>query len=366
MWAWSPSGGEECVSLDEAASASSSKRRLLRRAVLLLGVAACVGVVALKPQVGGAEEMLTTTIFGAGTTPIPRRALSIKSKRRDESYPMLTSKLLGAYKIEILVEPHVEMHLELHGCSNDADACAGVTWSATPIEQDIVGTVDFDDSMTGPSVFMTFTGANSKFSVKAVRGDEVLAVAEASVKYVRREIYSLTDEHREKYFKAMEILFTTSQSDGEKKYGKYFFSHAEMANLHDADGAAYHDNLFFLTSHPTMQLKVERALLAIDPTVSLPYWDFLLDTKLGKDWASSKIYDESWFGPVATLESNKFHVTVRFENVKHMYDLDAVTFPNAHHDGYGFLGGEYNTNYDVHLQRSDSYCGFRSIQGQST
>jgi hypothetical protein len=202
--------------------------------------------------------------------------------------------------------------------------------------------------------------------VKAIRGDEVLAAAEASVKYVRRDIYTLSDEHREKYFKAMEILFTTSQADGEKKYGKYFFSHAEMANLHDADGAAYHDNLFFLTSHPTMQLKVERALLAIDPTVTLPYWDFLLDTKLGKDWASSKIYDESWVGPVATLESNKIHVTGRFEKVQHIYDPDAVTFPDAHHDGYGFLGGEYNTNYDVHLQRSDSYCGFRSIQGQST
>jgi len=158
MWAWSPNDGEEYMSLDEAASASSSKRSVLRRAVLLLGVAACVGVVALKPQAGSAGEMLPTTILGAGTTPTPRRALSIKSKRRDESYPMLTSKLLGAYKIEILVEPHVEMHLELDGCSDDADACAGVTWSATPIEQDIVGTVDFDDSVTGPFVFMTFTG----------------------------------------------------------------------------------------------------------------------------------------------------------------------------------------------------------------
>jgi hypothetical protein len=159
MWAWSPSGGEEYVPLDEAAS--SSRRSVIRRAVLFLGVAACVGVVALKPQSGRAGQMLTTTILGAGSkTHASPRALSIKSKRRDETYPMLASKLLDAYKIELLAEPHVEMHLELDGCSDDADACAGVTWSATPVEQDIMGTVDFDDSVTGPSVFMTFTGVS--------------------------------------------------------------------------------------------------------------------------------------------------------------------------------------------------------------
>jgi hypothetical protein len=199
-----------------------------------------------------------------------------------------------------------------------------------------------------------------------VRGTHVLAVAEASVKYVRRDLYSLTADDREQYFTAMQTLFTTPQAEGEALYGEYFFSHGEMANLHDFAGAAYHNNLYFLTSHPVMQLKVERALLAINPTVSLPYWDFLLDTKLGKDWASSKVYDEAWFGPVATLEANNFRVTGRFEGVTHVYDPDETAYPKAHHDAYGFLGGEYNTNSDVHLQRSDSYCGFQSIQGQST
>jgi hypothetical protein len=199
-----------------------------------------------------------------------------------------------------------------------------------------------------------------------VHGSRVLAVAEISVKYVRRDIYSLTDDHREQYFSAMHILFTTSQAEGEALYGKFFFSHGEMANLHDADFASYHDNLFFLTSHPTMQLKVERSLLAIDPTVSLPYWDFLLDTKLGKNWASSKIYDEDWFGPVATLESNNFRVTGRFSDVTNVYDPASIAYPHAHHDGFGFLGGSHNTDFDMHLQRSNNYCGFRSIQGQST
>jgi len=114
-----------------------------------------------------------------------------------------------------------------------------------------------------------------------MRGAEVLAVAEASVKYVRRDIYSLSQPHREQYFAAMQTLFTTSQEDGEALYGRHFFSHGEMTSLHDSSNVFYHGNLFFLTSHPVMQLKLERALLAIDPTVSLPYWDFLLDTKLG-------------------------------------------------------------------------------------
>ena len=69
---------------------------------------------------------------------------------------------------------------------------------------------------------------------------------------------------------------------------------------------------------------------------------------------------------MSTLESNKFRVTGRFEDVKKVYDPNSTAYPNSKLDAYGFLGGKYNTNYDVHLQRSDSYCGFKSIQGQST
>ena len=74
----------------------------------------------------------------------------------DDLYAPLSSDLLGAYMIDMLVEPHVEMRLELDGCEDDSNACADVTWSALPVEQDIKGTVDFDTAAAGSSVLMTF------------------------------------------------------------------------------------------------------------------------------------------------------------------------------------------------------------------
>jgi hypothetical protein len=43
-------------------------------------------------------------------------------------------------------------------------------------------------------------------------------------KYVRREIRALTDEDRESYFQAMEVIYSTTQEEGERLYGRNFVS----------------------------------------------------------------------------------------------------------------------------------------------
>ena len=45
-----------------------------------------------------------------------------------------------------------------------------------------------------------------------------------AVKYVRREIRSLTEADRSKFLKALRIMYTTSQEDGNQRYGSSFLS----------------------------------------------------------------------------------------------------------------------------------------------
>lgn len=60
-------------------------------------------------------------------------------------------------------------------------------------------------------------------------------------------------------------IYNTSQEEGQAKYGPAFVSHAHLTGMHNSADYIYHGNLFFLTSHPTMQLKVEKALAAVTP-----------------------------------------------------------------------------------------------------
>jgi len=42
-----------------------------------------------------------------------------------------------------------------------------------------------------------------------------------------------------------------------RKYGENFRSHANITALHSSEEYEYHGDLFFLTSHPAMQLQVK-------------------------------------------------------------------------------------------------------------
>lgn len=63
----------------------------------------------------------------------------------------------------------------------------------------------------------------------------------------------------------MKEVFTVSQEEGQAKYGHHFVSHAHLTGLHNSVYYIYHGNLAFITSHPTMQIKLEKALASVHP-----------------------------------------------------------------------------------------------------
>ena len=55
-----------------------------------------------------------------------------------------------------------------------------------------------------------------------------------------------------------------------------------------------------------------------------------------------------------------------WKDIKKIYDPDWANFPNAYHTPYGFLGSTMDFSTGEYYQRSNTYCGFESIQGQTT
>ena len=127
------------------------------------------------------------------------------------------------------------------------------------------------------------------------------------VKYVRREIRSLTDIDREKFFNAVHILARVPTTTGQVMYGTDYKSKVQThrvstPNSHipsqsltpyilqdyfnrvhlyyggTADCDHWHQGAGFVTSHITFTLEYEKAIQSVFPDVSVPYWDFTLES----------------------------------------------------------------------------------------
>ena len=101
---------------------------------------------------------------------------------------------------------------------------------------------------------------------------------EVMVKYVRREVRTLLDHDRERFFDALRVVYTTSQGAGASQYGAKFRSIEYLVAEH-LQGAAsrecdhWHDDAGILTHHMAFTLELEQSLQSVDASVSAPYSD---------------------------------------------------------------------------------------------
>jgi hypothetical protein len=299
---------------------------------------------------------------------------------RNVNYDSLARHTLNMYKIDTVLEPFVSNEVTIQHCDESAPLDMdeySVQWDATPVDGPMYAgqhsVITFADGISDDSkIHVTASPANAEFWLSAVvtnlaKSKTVnVAPVKAAVKSVRRELRRLTDEDRVAYFEALHEVFTTTTEKGQAKYGSGFTAHSDLTALHNSQTYQYHNNLFFQTSHPAMQLRLDRSLRAVNPSVQLPYWDFLMDAKLGAEWGTSVVYDDNWFGSVVRDDSNERRPTGRFNDVKRIYDPTEKTYPLAYHSVYGYVSGN---NGDIQktpwLTRSGSVCGFTLTQGFS-
>jgi hypothetical protein len=118
----------------------------------------------------------------------------------------------------------------------------------------------------------------------------------ASCSYVRREIRSLSNDDRQRTLQALHTLWNPTSSDPSISCTDHLMKgcssimdglvssirgHNELSAFH---GNVIGEGIGFLSQHIKMARFVEQQMQIIDPSVSLPYWDFTIDSAL---WGSN-------------------------------------------------------------------------------
>jgi hypothetical protein len=101
--------------------------------------------------------------------------------------------------------------------------------------------------------------------------------------YVRREFRALTADDLTKTIDAMYTMWTTDEDTGAALYGDSYHNYVYLLEYHyfnaawiDADHV--HEGLGFLAQHIKMTNIFEKAMQAVEPSISLPYWDYTIET----------------------------------------------------------------------------------------
>ncbi|CAM9493178.1 unnamed protein product [Ectocarpus sp. 6 AP-2014] len=183
------------------------------------------------------------------------------------------------------------------------------------------------------------------------------------VKYVRREIRSLTDDEREELLDAMFTIWDVRVDGGNGKelYGDGYADIYAINRLHHkaaTHGSCdhFHDGLGFLVSHSVLTNTFEYSLQAVNPKLTVPYWDFTIETSTSTEtvynpaspYTRTPLLDASWFG-TADLDDGmvKDGRWAKSEIPKVRDNNPGGLEP----DVYGKLRAPWNTNDRAYLTR---------------
>lgn len=165
--------------------------------------------------------------------------------------------------------------------------------------------------------------------------------------YVRREIRALSESDLNTFMDAMATLWYVDEDTGKGIYGETYTSAQSLLEMHffqaswlDADHS--HEGRGFVSSHIIMTNIMEISLQLIDPSISMPYWDFTIESATGLSIAESPMYTADTFGSLAIAETGwsyetntvldgaiqdgrfaflKIHNNTRFPQFKRAYGL---------------------------------------------
>mmetsp|Transcript_38693 Transcript_38693/g.48888 ORF Transcript_38693/g.48888 Transcript_38693/m.48888 type:complete len:583 (+) Transcript_38693:62-1810(+) len=235
---------------------------------------------------------------------------------------------------------------------------------------DSEGTILSEDEGTEVSFMFSRVG---KFVVSLYEisdSGETYTAREVSVKYVRREIRKLFPDDRDDLLDAMKIMWSVSDEEGKALYGERYMSVRSLLVYHqtlagDRTCDHMHDGYAFVSAHSALSFLFEQSLQAIDPKVSLPYWDYIYDieewnrVEVQKRWdfTQSELFSADFFG--ITDEETHYIADGRWANlvVPLVSDLDEEERNEVPHNAYGQIRAPWANNADPHLIRGQNVCG---------
>jgi hypothetical protein len=183
--------------------------------------------------------------------------------------------------------------------------------------------------------------------------------------YVRREIRKMSEVDLGAALEALYTMYSVSTVDGQELYGDQFHSYAYYLNFHHFNSAwqdadHIHEGNGFLLQHIKMTNMVEMSMQSVNPVVTLPYWDFTIDSSEGKSSISSAIMTPTIFGSMKQPTDLTWGWTYENDNI-----LDALIADgrwaslkaesNDKYDdlkaGYGYMRAPWNMNPSPYVSR---------------
>ena len=191
-------------------------------------------------------------------------------------------------------------------------------------------------------------------------GNELFAFNMSAVcMYVRRELRSLADSDLNRTMDAMYAMWSVSDEEGQKLYGENFHSSSWFAGMHDfnaawSDGDHIHEGLGFLPQHMKMTNIFEASMQAVDPSVSLFYWDFTIESTLSESFYSSPMFQSDTFGSLtySAQDGTAYAWSYTYDKIEDSYIPDGrwaniKANINSFEDlasPFGYMRGPWNAN----------------------
>eukprot|EP01035_Chromulina_nebulosa_P020096 gene20096-26092_t len=165
--------------------------------------------------------------------------------------------------------------------------------------------------------------------------------------------------------------------DGQAIYGSKFHSAEYFLHLHlqgagTSDCDHWHDGAGILPHHVAITLQLEQSLQSIDPSISIPYWEYGQDRYLYDHWYNSVVFDKDWFGE--NSPSNSDHkisdgsiwqdITTPAGKEYLDWDITSSGSLNPFVNAYGMLRSPWNNNPSNYIGRhnqtysTDAFDGF--------
>ena len=163
-----------------------------------------------------------------------------------------------------------------------------------------------DDCVTGNILTASFsfdcTPLEDTYDVSiTLASGEVVASGSLMCMYVRREFGDLTGDDLAKTMDAMWKMWELSEDDGQALYGDAFHNYAYLLEFHYFNAAWIHSDHVhegngFLAQHIKMTNIFELSMQAVDPSVTMPYWDFTKENAQGVEIWDSALFTANTFG----------------------------------------------------------------------
>lgn len=257
---------------------------------------------------------------------------------------------------DAIVEPYAENALHVLADTDSGDYFKFIVCDKEDKSDCVEGLKYADESESSKDVTITLECSPfqqygifvTKYNVEGA--EQYTTSGSAVCMYVRREIRSLTPADLDATMDAMYAMWSTPAEAGAEKYGEHFHTATYFAEAHHfnaawQDGDHIHEGLGFFPQHIKMTNMFELSMQSVDPSITLPYWDFTIESEADQSMVDSFIFTEEVFGTISGPSNGEYWT----------WSADAISDAAIKDGRWAYISADMNTRLDETLQNSFGY-----------